>query len=107
MAVRKMKCTKKCSSKKAPKAAKAVKSGGFMAPMCPDETLAAVIGSKSLPRTKVTKKVWEYIKAKNLQDKKNRRMINTDALLAKVCGNKKQVSMFDLTKWVNKHLLKD
>jgi upstream activation factor subunit UAF30 len=83
---------------------KSAKKNSFMKPMMPDVALAAVVGTKPIPRTQVTKKVWNYIKRKKLQDKKKRIMINTDALLGKVCGNKKKVSMFELTKWVNKHL---
>jgi upstream activation factor subunit UAF30 len=83
---------------------KGTKKNSFMKPMTPDASLAAVVGTKAIPRTQVTKKVWNYIKKKKLQDKKKRIMINPDALLGKVCGNKKTVSMFELTKWVNKHL---
>lgn len=85
-------------------ARKSKKKSGFMKPMRPDAVLAPIVGAKAIPRTQVTKKVWHYIKRKKLQDKKKRIMINPDALLKKVCGGKKQVSMFELTKWVNKHL---
>ena len=91
---------------------KAKKSGGkkrkpnaaFMKPMAPSASLAAVIGSGSMPRTEVTKKIWVYIKKNNLQDKKNRRMINADDKLKPIFGGKGQVSMFDMTKMVSKHL---
>jgi upstream activation factor subunit UAF30 len=83
---------------------KVAKKNSFMKPMNPDAALAAIVGTKAIPRTQVTKKTWQYIKRKKLQDKKKRIMINPDALLGKVCGGKKQVSMFELTKWVNKHL---
>ena len=83
---------------------KGAKKNSFMKPMKPDVALAAIVGAKPIPRTQVTKKVWVYIKRKKLQDKKKRIMINPDALLKVVCGGKKQVSMFELTKWVNKHM---
>jgi len=76
----------------------------FMAPLTPSSSLAAVVGAKALPRTEVTKKIWQYIKRNGLQDKKNRRMINADAKLNVVFGGKKQVSMFEMTKLVSKHL---
>jgi chromatin remodeling complex protein RSC6 len=75
-----------------------------MKPMTPSDTLADVIGSKSMPRTQVTKKLWEYIKKHKLQDAKKRTMINADEALKKVFGGKKQVSMFEMTKLVSKHL---
>ncbi len=91
---------------------KAKKSGGkkrkpnaaFMKAMTPSSALAAVIGSSAMPRTEVTKKIWGYIKRNGLQDKKNRRMINSDDKLKPVFGGKAQVSMFEMTKLVNKHL---
>ena len=67
-------------------------------------TLAAVIGSSAMPRTEVTKKIWGYIKRNGLQDKKNKRMINSDEKLKPVFGGKSQVSMFEMTKLVSKHL---
>jgi chromatin remodeling complex protein RSC6 len=76
----------------------------FMAPVTPDATLAAVVGAKPLPRTEMTKKLWAYIKKNGLQDKKNRRMINADDALKAVFGGKAQVSMFDMTKLVSKHV---
>ena len=75
-----------------------------MAPVQPDATLAAVVGSKPLPRTEMTKKLWAYIKKNGLQDKKNKRMINADDALKAVFGGKAQVSMFDMTKLVSKHV---
>ena len=91
---------------------KAKKSGGkkrkpnaaFMKPMAPSATLAAVIGSSSMPRTEVTKKIWGYIKRNWLQDKKNRRNINADDKLKAVFGGKSSVSMFEMTKLVSKHV---
>ncbi|HYS06645.1 MAG TPA: SWIB/MDM2 domain-containing protein [Candidatus Dormibacteraeota bacterium] len=79
-------------------------SAAFMKPLMPSDALAEVIGSKALPRTQVTKKLWDYIKKNKLQDSKNRRMINADESLKKVFGGKKQVSMFEMTKLVSKHL---
>jgi len=76
----------------------------FMAPVTPDATLAAVVGSNPLPRTELTKKLWAYIKKNGLQDKKNRRNINADAALKAVFGGKNTVSMFEMTKLVNKHV---
>ncbi len=76
----------------------------FMAPVTPDATLAAVVGAKPPPRTEMTKKLWAYIKKNGLQDKKNKRMINADDALKAVFGGKAQVSMFDMTKLVSKHV---
>lgn len=75
----------------------------FMKPMTPSAALAAIIGDKALPRTEVTKKVWDYIKKNKLQDAVNRRMINADEKLKALFG-KAQASMFELTKFVSKHL---
>ena len=75
-----------------------------MKPVTPDAKLAAVVGSNPLPRTEMTKKLWAYIKKNGLQDKKNRRMINADAALKVVFSGKAQVSMFDMTKLVSKHV---
>ena len=70
----------------------------------PSEELAQVVGNKPIPRTEVVKKLWAYIRKNNLQDAKERRMINADDKLKPVFGGKKQVSMFEMTKLVNKHL---
>lgn len=75
----------------------------FMAPVTPDEVLSEIVGSKPLPRTQITKKIWDYIKKNGLQDKKNKRMINPDEKLGKVFGNKKQISMFEIAVYVKKH----
>lgn len=75
-----------------------------MAPLQPDAALAEVVGSKPLPRTEVVKKLWAYIKKNKLQDTKNRRNVNADDKLKVVFGGKKTVSMFEMTKLVNKHL---
>ncbi len=88
---------KKAAKKRTPSAA-------FMKAMQPSDALAKVVGSKPLPRTEITKKLWEYIKKNKLQDTVNKRNINADANLLAVFGGKKQVSMFDMTKLVNKHL---
>jgi chromatin remodeling complex protein RSC6 len=98
---------KKSSAKKAGKkksASKRTPSAAFMKPMTPSAQLAAVVGSNPMPRTEVTKKLWNYIKRKGLQDSKNRRMINADDNLRPVFGGSKQVSMFEMTRLVNKHL---
>ena len=107
----KKKAGKKTASKKsAPKAAKkksAVKrkpNAAFMKPMNPSASLGAVIGTSAMSRTEVTKKIWAYIKKNSLQDSKNRRMINADDKLKEVFGGKKQVSMFEMTKLVSRHL---
>ena len=92
------------AKKKAKKAGKRKPNAAFMKPMTPSGTLAAVVGSGSMPRTEVTKKIWGYIKRHSLQDKKNKRMINSDDKLASVFGGKKQVSMFEMTKLVSRHL---
>jgi len=83
--------------------AKRTPNAAFMKPMTPSAALAAVIGSKPMPRTEVTKKVWEYIKKHNLQDAANKRMINADAKL-KVIFVKPQVSMFEMTKLISTQL---
>jgi chromatin remodeling complex protein RSC6 len=79
-------------------------NAAFMKPMTPTAALAEVVGSKAIPRTEVTKKLWAYIKRNKLQDSKNRRNINADDALKVVFGGKKTVSMFEMTKLVSKHL---
>ena len=100
------KATKRTTKKAAKKSTgkKRVPSAAFMKPMQPSAQLSAVVGSSPLPRTEVTKKLWAYIKRNGLQDSKNRRAINADDKLRPVFGGKSQVSMFDMTKMVNKHL---
>jgi len=90
--------------KKKAKAGKRKPSAAFMKPMQPSAALGAVVGTKPIPRTEVTKKLWAYIKRKGLQDKKNRRNINADDNLKVVFGGRKTVNMFEMTKLVNKHL---
>ncbi len=96
---------KKAAAKKAAPKKKAARkpNAAFMAPLTPSATLAEVIGSKPVPRTEVVKKIWDYIKKNNLQDKKNRRNINADGKLKPLFG-KDQISMFDLAKIVSKHV---
>jgi len=88
---------KKSTAKRKPNAA-------FMKAMTPSAVLAAVVGSMPLPRTEVTKKIWDYIKRNKLQDALNKRLINADEKLRAVFGGKKQVSMFEMTKLVSNHL---
>ncbi len=90
---------KKTAKKPARKA-----NAAFMKPVQPSASLAAVVGSKPIPRTEVTKKLWAYIKKNGLQDAKNRRNINADATLKAVFGGKATVNMFEMTKLVGKHL---
>ena len=91
------KTAKKSGKKRTPSAA-------FMRPVQPDNALSAVVGSSPLPRTELTKKLWAYIKRNGLQDSKNRRAITADDKLLPVFGGKSQVTMFDMTKMVNKHV---
>ena len=79
-------------------------NAAFMKAMTPSAVLAAVVGETPLPRTEVTKKVWDYIKKLDLQDAANRRMINADDKLKAVFGGKAQVSMFEMTKLISDHL---
>jgi chromatin remodeling complex protein RSC6 len=94
--------TKKAAAKKP--AAKRKPNAAFMKPMTPSAMLAAVVGAMPMPRTDVTKKIWDYIKKNKLQDSINRRLINADEKLRAVFGGKKQVSMFEMTKLVSNHL---
>ncbi len=75
-----------------------------MKPVQPDTALSAIVGSKPLPRTELTKKLWAYIKKNGLQDKKNKRQINADAALKPIFKGKAQVSMFEMTKLVSAHV---
>jgi chromatin remodeling complex protein RSC6 len=98
---------KPAAKKAAPKKKSGVKrkpNAAFMKAMTPTAILAAVVGEKAIPRTEVTKKIWDYIKKNKLQDAINKRMINADEKLKAVFGGKKQVSMFEMTKLVNAHL---
>ncbi len=100
------KAAKKAAPKKAAPKKKAAKKAnvGLLKQVTPSATLAEVVGAKPLPRTEIIKKIWEHIKKNNLQDAKNRRMINADAKLKDLFGGKKQVSMFDLAKLVSNHV---
>ncbi len=89
--------TTKTPSKRKPNAA-------FMRPVQPDDKLSEVVGSKPLPRSELTKKLWDYIKKNGLQDKKKRTQINADDNLKAVFNGKSQVSMFEMTKLVSGHL---
>jgi len=102
--VAKKKVAKKKVAKKKVARKKRTPSAAFMKPMNISNALAAVVGSKPLPRTEVTKKLWAYIKKNKLQDTVNKRMINADANLKAVFGGKNKVSMFEMTKLVSKHL---
>ena len=75
-----------------------------MKPVQPDDALSAVVGTKAIPRTEVTKKLWAYIKRNGLQDKKKRTNINADDKLKAVFGGKKTVTMFEMTKLVSRHV---
>jgi chromatin remodeling complex protein RSC6 len=79
-------------------------NAAFMKPVQPDAVLGVVVGSKPLPRTELTKKLWAYIKKNGLQDKKVRTQINADDALKAVFGGKAKVSMFEMTKLVSKHV---
>ena len=79
-------------------------NAAFMKPVQPDAALSAVVGTKAIPRTEVTKKLWAYIKKNGLQDKKKKTNINADDNLKVVFGGKKQVTMIEMTKLVSKHL---
>ena len=90
---------KKTATKRKPNAA-------FMKPVQPDEKLSLIVGSKPLPRSELTKKLWDYIKKNGLQDKKKRTQINADEAMKPVFNGKTQVSMFEMTKLVSGHLKK-
>jgi len=102
--VAKKKVAKKKVAKKKVAKKKRKPNPAFMKPMQISDALAKVVGSKPIPRTEVVKKLWKYIKKNGLQDSANRRMINADDNLKTVFRGKKQVSMFDMTKLVSKHL---
>jgi len=93
---------KKAAAKKP--AAKRKPNPAFMKPMTPSGVLAAVVGAIAQPRTEITKKIWDYIKKNKLQNAINKRMIDADEKLKAIFGGKGQVSMFEMTKLVNKHL---
>jgi chromatin remodeling complex protein RSC6 len=95
---------KKAAAKKPAK--KRAPNPAFMMPLIPSEALAAVVGAAAQARTEITKRVWDYIKKNKLQDAINKRMINADEKLREIFGGKRQVSMFEMTKLISKHLQK-
>ena len=103
-APRKKATRKKAAKKKTAKRKKRKPNPAFMKALMPSADLAAVVGAKPLPRTQVIKKLWAYIKRNGLQDAKNRRMVNADEKLKPIFGGKSQVSMFQMTALVSKHL---
>jgi chromatin remodeling complex protein RSC6 len=92
------------AKKTAKKSAARKPNAAFMKPMTPSAALSEVVGTKPIPRTEVTKKLWAYIKKNKLQDTKNKRNIKADDALKTVFGGKAVVNMFEMTKLVNKHL---
>jgi chromatin remodeling complex protein RSC6 len=105
------KAAQKVAPKKATKSAqKSTKSSSrkpnaaFMTPLTPSSELAVIVGNKPIPRTEIVKKTWDYIKKNGLQDKNNKRMINTDSKLKPVFDGKDQISMFEIAKGVNNHV---
>jgi len=102
-APKKAPAAKKAAAPKKP-AAKRKPNAAFMKAMTPSPVLAAVVGAMQMPRTEVTKKIWDYIKKNKLQDAVNKRLINADEKLRAVFGGKNKVSMFEMTKLVSNHL---
>ncbi len=96
--------TEKKAEKKTEKKTTRKPNAAFMKPLQPDDALAQVVGSKPLPRTEITKKLWAYIKKNKLQNEKNRRNIDADDVLKPIFNGKKQVSMFEMTKLVAQHV---
>ena len=97
---------KKTAAKQASKkvAAKQPTNQGLMKAVQPSAELAAIVGTKPLPRTEITKKIWDYIKEHGLQDPQNKRMINADEKLRPLFGGQDQVSMLELPKLVSRHV---
>lgn len=79
-------------------------NAAFMRPVTPGPALEEVVGTKPIPRTEVTKRLWAYIKKNKLQDATNKRMIKANDTLKPVFGGKASVNMFEMTRLVNKHL---
>jgi upstream activation factor subunit UAF30 len=98
------KSAKKTAKKSSAKKSARRPNAAFMKPVTPDAALSEVVGSKPIPRTEITKRLWAYIKKNKLQDAKNRRMIKADAALKPVFGGKASVNMFEMTKLVGKHV---
>ena len=101
----KRKTKRRTKAKKGKKKSKRKANSAFMKPLAPTAILAAIVGSKKLPRTEATKRIWRYIKRNKLQDRINRRMIKADAKLKKLFRGKGKVSMFELTKHVSRNLI--
>ena len=99
------KAAKKTAKKTAKKKARKP-NAAFMRPVMPNDKLAAIVGAMAMPRTELTKKLWAYIKKNGLQDKKNRRMINADDRMKALFGGRPSATMFELTKFANKNLVK-
>jgi chromatin remodeling complex protein RSC6 len=98
------KAMKKTAKKKGARKSGRKPNAAFMAPVTPSAALSEVVGTKPIPRTEVTKRLWAYIKKNKLQDAKNRRMIKADDTLKPVFGGKSSVNMFEMTRLVGKHL---
>jgi chromatin remodeling complex protein RSC6 len=103
--------TTKASARKTTTAKKTAKpktkrkpNPAFMKPLTIGEPLQPIVGAKPMPRTEVVKRLWDYIRKNGLQDTKEKRNINADENLQRVFGGKKQVSMFEMTKYVSKYL---
>ena len=96
--------TTEAASRKKDSGAQRAPNQGFMKAVQPSTELAAIVGNTPIPRTEITKKIWDYIKANKLQDTKNKRLINADVKLRPVFGGKQQVSMFELAKLVSGHV---
>jgi upstream activation factor subunit UAF30 len=95
---------KKAASQESRGGARRARNQGLMKAVRPSAELAAIVGKEPIPRTEITKKLWDYIKANRLQDSRNKRLINADAKLQPVFGGKQQVSMFELAKLVSQHV---
>ena len=96
--------TREAAGRKKDAGAKRAPNQGLMKAVQPSAELASIVGNRAMPRTEITKRIWDYIKDNNLQDAKNRRLINADARLRLVFGGKQQVSMFELAKLVSGHV---
>ena len=100
----KKKTAKKAPAKKTAKKTARKPNAAFMKPVQPNATLASVVGSKPIPRTELTKKLWIYIKKNGLQDQTKKTNINADEALKAIFGGKSQVTMFEMTKLVSAHV---
>jgi upstream activation factor subunit UAF30 len=97
---------KKTAAKQAGKkaAAKRTTNQGLLKAVQPSAALAAIVGNTPLPRTEITKRLWDYIKAHGLQDAQDKRLINADATLRPLFDGQDQVSMLALPKLVSRHV---